>query len=401
LDISLQEFFRKKRKIDPEDMDAVQDWLFRNANKAKELNFATHNGKYTHTGVGKEMSCIAISLKSNCDGYLRTGNCIPRYIQVLLSYDCLGNAAALGVLDFLSLVLSDGTTIFELANQVSPRLQKELELDNESYQVICQQLMEIFPDQTTRETSDLLKQVYFPVGSDYHLLSLLSPSTLMVELRERIRSEFLFSQNTKDGRDARRKGLYQAGYATIYGLTEISYGGANAQNVGKLNAQSGGTTYVLSSQPPALQERNVRFPKHDFFRECLFRNSFEDRFSSLYKIFETDYNNVRIRLARERIYISIIDTIIEVSLSIRKQQPGWSFREYYASLPLYQRIWLDESREPDRKHSDEWFDKVVENCARWVLNFVPQSRKGSGSPLGEEEFVYIKALIMDTKEALE
>lgn len=399
MDQALKDYFSIKRKINPEDMDAVREWILINAPKATMMNLASHNGKYIHPSVGKETSCIAIEKDSGNDGYLKTGNCSCRYIDSIMHLDCVGNAAALGVLGFLSIKLSDGIMIFDLVRKKSLRLQKELGFDDETFKKICDELMTILPNQSTRKTSDLQKQVYFPVEEDYHLLTILSPSVMMVEMKERIRSEYLFSENVQEGKKAKGKGLYHKGYATIFELTGISYGGSKAQNIGNLNVLSSGTTYALSSQPPMLQTKTIRFPRVDFFKECLPRYVFEDRFDALYRIIGTDYNNRRIRLARERLYISIIDSIVEISILIRKQESGWSFREYYHSLPPYQKIWLDQAQKIEQDAKFIWFDNIVDNCVRWIFNFLPQSRKGQSSPLGDEEFSYIKSLVLEVKEA--
>lgn len=92
-------------------------------------------------------------------------------------------------------------------------------------------------------TSSKIKQVYFPVwldDEDYHLLSILTPSGLLFEMRRRI-DDIRFSEQTKTLRDLKRKGEYsEVGFKEIYGLTTIGFGGTKPQNISVLNNQNAG-----------------------------------------------------------------------------------------------------------------------------------------------------------------
>ena len=68
--------------------------------------------------AAKTTSIIADS-EGAADGFLRSGN-------VSVAMDLFGNAAALDVYEFLSLVLSDGKTVLSHLEQDTPTINKQL-----------------------------------------------------------------------------------------------------------------------------------------------------------------------------------------------------------------------------------------------------------------------------------
>lgn len=403
----LENFFdeiRKKKKS-----VSIHDWVKNVSKVANQLLMVTHNGKYTHTGgdiaranVGKEVGCIAIQQENRKDGFLRTGNCEFRYINTPGKLDAFGNAAALPAYKFLSLVLSDGKTVFDHVQERSEKLRSELSLDPQEYDEICNNFLTMQLKDRNMKTSRLIKQIYFSVEKeeDYHLLSLLTSSCIVSEMKMRL--DYLrFSQEIKEGREARMKNEWHEDFAELYDLTEITYGGANPQNVGILNAKCGGTAYLLPSMPPVLEKRNVRLPRTDFFRNCFKKGEFEVLYSKLYGIFEDLRNNIYLRDYRESIFQGIIENIIKKSWEIRNYEPGWSFRDYYKALPMYQKIWLDPAREDDKKENDEWLQNVIIAMTQWICIFSPLPGKQTQQYLGDVEFQYIKSLIENAKEVLQ
>lgn len=399
MDKALYEFFQSK-KMDPENLAEVQQWIVNASNLSIGLNFATHNGKYSHSGVKKEMCCVAIERDYRADGYVRTGNCEPMHIDTLLGMDCVGNAAALGAYGFLSVQLSNGKTVLELLQHKSEVLRNELKLDIEHYINICESFLKIFPEDNSYETSHLLKQVYFPVAEDeYHLLSLVSPSILMVELKKRILERYQNFKEIKAAKEAERKGLHHAGYCELLGLTEMAFGGTKAQNIGVLNLSARGSIWHLDSVPPSLDKQRVRLPKHDFFTECLWKKKFEDRFERIAKLESLSISNIRTKQSREVLLQSIADSIIEAVWSIRGAEVGWSSRDTYQHLPEYQKIWLDNANTDKRKSSTSWSAEVVNTMTRWICRY-EVGYKNVNRPLAtDSDFIDVKHIIEQTREA--
>jgi hypothetical protein len=113
----------------------------------------------------------------------------------------------------------------------------------------------------TSKLAALPTTIYFPVGDDYHLLSLLTPSAIVYKLKQRINENFQpFSERNKQEKEkveraVKDKKELKGDLNSIWNLTAIGYGGTKPQNISVLNNQNGGIAYLLSSMPPILQKR--------------------------------------------------------------------------------------------------------------------------------------------------
>ena len=106
-----------------------------------------------------------------------------------------------------------------------------------------------YSDKAAR-TDYLVKQVYFPTSDGYHLLSVLTPSGLVFELKKRIQ-ELRFSDKNKEARVAKRNQEFHAeGFDEILDLTVFGYGGSKPQTVSVLNSKNRGESYLLPCKPP-------------------------------------------------------------------------------------------------------------------------------------------------------
>lgn len=375
----------------------VREWVSKASKRVGQLKFATHNGKYTHSKVGKEVSCLAIPTDREADGYLRTGNCDTASVDSLEGFDCLGNAAVLDVYKFLSLKLADGETVFAHFERKSDYLRNQLGFGKGEFEVICSDMLSIRPDGKSMETSDLLKQVYFPTEDGYHLLSILTPSVLMTEWKKRIQA-IVFSPAAKEGRAARKSKDVHEGFAELYDLTLMGFGGTKTQNVGVLNSKNRGYTYLLPSIPPSLNRSAVRLPRTDFFVNCLRSIDFAPLFGQIGSVVDTDRNNMHLRNHRDQIFRTIVDKVIQISWAVRASQGGWSQRDYYRNLPNYQKIWLDADHEQERMDSDDWKEEVVDAMSRYIISSLNKEQKDF--MFGDEEFLYVRGLVDAAKEGL-
>ena len=202
-----------KGNITPEDKKIVEkqsleayslhNWLFLAAQRAYQLSASTHPGKFSHPDV-KINPIIAKSGRS-ADGFLRSGN-------VSVIPDVYGNAAALDVYKFLNLRLADGETIMSHLERQSSEIKAQFDLPEAIFNTITAGLFAIKKtEQPIKNTSGKLKQVYFPVDAKtYHLLSILTPSSLVFKLKERINS-LRFSLHARTACDAQKNNQFFAG----------------------------------------------------------------------------------------------------------------------------------------------------------------------------------------------
>lgn len=363
---------------------ALANWLPDAARRAAQLTMVSHPGKFSHPSA-KTSSVIAQSQPAN-DGYLRSGN-------VEYELDVFGNAAAMDVYKFLNLQLDDGKTVLSHLEQDSATIKPFFTLPTANYESLKQGLTSIKQLDGSNKTDHLVKQVYFPVDEAYHLLSLLTPSGLLTQVKNRIDS-LRFSDETKQAKECRKKNEHHAaGYDDIFDLTVTAFGGTQPQNVSVLNSQNAGRAYLLASIPPTLKQRRIRLPTHNFFRNSLYIKPFKDIFQSLDRLIQAGANNVHVREGVRNSLKYIIDQVLQRAFSIRAYEIGWSNTEYFQQLPLAQRIWLDDAYLEQRQNQDDWLDEVVNDFARWILDTHEYLFKETYIKLSDHELREVRSIV--------
>lgn len=342
------------------DKFSLNEWLPDAAKRVTQLAMVSHPSKFSHPSA-KTSSLIAKAKHCN-DGYLRSGN-------VEYSLDVFGNAAAMDVFKFLSLPLTEKMTVLDGFEQDNQELRALITHADLNFEALSSEFLKIKAADHSLKTDHLVKQVYFPINqSEYHLLSILTPSGLITRLKQVI-DAMRFSEETKKSKELRKKNEHdEIGYADIFDLTITAYGGTQPQNVSVLNSQNAGRAYLLSSCPPVLEKRAIRLPKTDFFMQCLYRKNYQDSFIQLHKFIQLDLNNTDIRNAITNIIQFVIDQVLLQALKTRQYAiEGWTNQDYYANLSKMQRIWLDKTYQIEREESSDWRDELSREIARWIL----------------------------------
>lgn len=350
------------------DLFSLASWLPDAAKRAKQLSLTSHPAKFSHPNA-KTTPIIAAAEAEN-DGYLRTGN-------LNKPADVFGNAAAMDVYKFLKLPMQDGRDVLTHLEQKTPEIQKQFSLPTAGYQELEQGLLAIKDSNANEATHARVKQVYFPVEDDYHLLSVLTPSSLMFALKQRI-NQYRFSEEVKTAREAKRNNqYYEDGFAEIYQLSVIGYGGTKPQNISVLNNQNGGTAYLLESLPPIFDKRNTNPPRSNFFSDSLKLKNFKPAFDKLHQHLiklNTDRNNKPLRNKRDWMIKNILYQVADILWQIRYLKAGWSDSDRYANLPQSQKIWLDQYYQNEREQLNDWQDDIKTRLARWLVNAYSRSR---------------------------
>ncbi len=253
-------------------------------------------------------------------------------------------------------------------------------------------------------TSERIKQVYFPVDNNYHLLSILTPSGIIYKLKQKI-NNLRFSEENKILREELKKtnpDEMKGKITDIFGLTSIGYGGTNAQNVSVLNNQNGGVSFLLSSLPPTLEKRQTQPPKTDFFNDCLWSGLFKKDFEQFHKILVLRKNNKEVRDMRDDTVLNSIAKLKRLTDNIREINTGWSDSETYDGLILWQKIWLDDQYAEirnDEKQNQDYLIKVQSYFSNWFIGNYKQSTKDN-KLLGDDDIEQIKKILNEEQELL-
>lgn len=372
---------------------SMQNWLVDAAKRAGQLSITTHPSKFTHPSA-KSTSVIAINKQSN-DGYLRSGN-------VNSPLDVFGNAAAMDVYRFLSLPVRDDKhyTLLDAFEQTDEDLRSAIISLGLDFDALQKDFLKIKTESDVVKTDPLLKQVYFPtLSSDnkYHLLSLLTASGLISEIKQRI-DNFRFSKDAKSSRLAKKSGnADENGHKDLLNLTVIAYGGSHPKNISVLAQENFGKFYLVPCIPPLFEKRTVRLPTRDFFTQSLYLKSEKERFIVLHKWVKQDRNNVDVREKIQKIIGQVIDQILYKSYQLRNSYDrGWSKSEHYQNLPLSQKIWLDDVYLEDRKNTTEWSDEITKQMAKIIIDHYDAIN--DVKILGDPEWKYIAELIKSSIE---
>ncbi len=368
----------EKQKI--EEQFALENWLPNAAKRAGQLTIASHPSKFSHPDA-KTSSIIAKNRKAN-DGYLRSGN-------VEYELDAFGNAASLDVYKFLN--LSNGETILSHLENDSEEIKLAFKISTASYEDLKQGFLAIKQSDKVIKTDRLVKQVYFPVDDSYHLLSILTPSGIVAQLKSRI-DKIRFSDEAKKSKEHRRKNEFcETGFSDLLNLSIIGYGGTKPQNISTLNNKNGGRAYLFSSIPPANEKRNFKLPTSNFFDNLWLKN-FKADFEYLNEIIIDKRNNIKIREYREHLIAdAIIGKILKEAENIRKSaKTGWSQEDRYSKLPLEQKKFLDNFYLEERKKDEQWVEEIAKDIGRWIIFSYESLFKEKAQKLGDEELDYIK-----------
>jgi len=374
------------------EMFSLAVWLPNAAQRAKQLFLVSHPGKFTHPSA--KISSVVAQAMPAADGFLRSGNS-----QTEL--DVFGNAAAMDVYKFLTIALHDGKSILSHLEMETAEIEQQLTIPTAPYHEIAQALLAIKDDgDSSIKTSGKIKQVYFPVEGDYHLLSVLTSSCLIYKLKERINT-MRFSDEAKEAREAKKKN-HEHGevLSEVYGLSVMGFGGTKPQNISVLNSQNYGQAYLLSSTPPVLHDRRIQPPRKNFFSETLWLKAYADDFEKLHQLLIGERNNIHVRHRRDAIIRSIIFQVADRMWMIRHIDAGWSESDNYQNLPRSQSIWLDQQYTEQRDENTEWMDAIKADMTRWFFNSYSKIMGSQKLDMGDDQFPHIRSVIHDCEEAL-
>nr|SAY46188.1 CRISPR-associated protein Csy1 [Serratia marcescens] len=361
----LQQQLAQERR-DLEQRYEVRAWLTDAAARAGQISLVTHAAKYTHSDAKGS------SVYGEAEGderYLSTATLSKPAV------DAVGNAAALDVAKLLQTEHQGDSLLACLQRQDRSALAELAENAEQLEQWVLGFSQALINKQPS--SHKLAKQIYFPVGDGYHLLSPLFSSSLAQALHDRL-LHVRFSDETKEVNQARRAGQWHPQQLTYFPQTAVmNMGGTKPQNISYLNSARGGRVWLLPCTPPEWQslDKPPYGCKSIFDRRgpfsYLVRGIVAQLRHFLLEVQERE-STKEIRRRRQDYIDQIIDMLFNVAADIQREEwRGWS-RNDNCELKPAQQLWLDPFRSMDdelfraEREKDAWQVDIADDFAVWL-----------------------------------
>lgn len=340
------------------------EWIQSNLQNLERCRAVSHIARYTNPDV-------AISIYDNSQpvgqGYLTTADITAEGDLVVK-----GGAAYMAFASFLVGKFSEKATAEEQKEDLAaktawqyfredaPFIRKEIESLGIAYEPLREKVLEIQPQELPRQTDTRLRQVYFPTGEkDYHLLTVISPVSMMFSLTEKIETALHLQRKCRD----KKSEHYGKSHCIFPNITRAAFGGSQPQNLSCRNTSRG--VDVLPSQPPILSGRKIRLPKRNFFSDSLYWRRFSDTLSNLDTLLREQRHNHEARERRENIILDFVECVLYEANRLQNLPAGWS---QDTELSDEQAVWLDAAYGSQRQDDTDWIWPVCLDFARWLVN---------------------------------
>jgi CRISPR-associated protein Csy1 len=385
------ELFKDELTLEGDTLVAVHKKITELSIDSAQGTIISHSAKMTNPAC--KFPRIAVSGTSEPDGFVRTGN-------EVVEFDIHINATKLKVFKFLSLNLNS-VFFLDLIRDANIKVISKVLQASEA--AVCEWVnnFTLAINKQDKRTHFAIKQIYFPVGSDYHQLSVLTPSGLVFCLINKIDNINDRSKEAYIGKNAKKKNLSaESGFSSVLNLTVTRHGGEHPKNISGLNNKYQ-SYYLLPSSPPQLKNRNIHFPHTDFFSQTVNYFQCKNQFYQLHKLYSRDDNNMHIRAERDEYYQSVIDHIIEKMWQVR----SIALEQYNPSvnqLHLSQKTWLceDEASKTLRDTTDEWLDGIVKSVSTFLFYGYEKMLGKKAVKFSDVEHKHIQQLVLLNMEAL-
>jgi len=350
-------------------------WLTLYATKAKDISFATHVGKLTHSS-SKSSSILDVSPQIN-DCYLTTNSLNNPEIDTASS-----NAASLPIADILK-INTNGISVLDCLKNNDKSPFGNLTEDESLVSQWCEQLKQAY-DSTQKKSYFLSKQTYFPIADNqYHLLLPLTSSSLVHELH--FEHKKYFDDKQKIARSQKKSKKYSPVNTCTYpNKAYLHVTGSNHSNASSLNGKRGGRISLLPTMPPQWQSS---FPSYinkiEIFDKRLayeLKTVIDELRKYLLLIKNKELSTTEPK--RNAAVINKLQAIsgrffnYVVSVNNHTDLPNWTCD---SDLPIEQQLLFEPCREDDAaktiKINKQWTNTLSKSYGRWLNNQLKDKNK--------------------------
>jgi len=338
-------------------------WLSEHAIKAKDISFATHVGKLTHSS--SKSSSVYDKTSSINDLYLTTNTLIDFFVDTAVSNAASAPAGEIltikvGTKSLLDFIKNDDSSPFSLLSDNLDEVNFWMTGFKQAY------------DSDRKSSHFLAKQIYYPVNNDYHLLMPLVSSSIAHELFSRFR----FSEDKKLISKQKDVDKYHPDLFIFYpNKATLNVTGSNHSNASSLNGKRLGKLALLSCAPPKWKSKN----KFSLEQVSLFNRSLNyklaDEIKNLQRLLliikskEISPKNPDMHRAITKNINELADAFFDEVLIINSlgYDKGWT---QHSSLDIHQQLILEVDRNDEEavaeKLSKQWLLKLADEFAYWL-----------------------------------
>jgi len=346
----------------------INQWLDDKAKQAGGVVLdVTHISKLTHSSAKGSNIKVNIFESTSDKPILVTTNCASK-LPMDFAY---ATAKYAPVAEFLQLDCDGellGKLICEDQTILKPFAKDETQL------MQWQEQFSLAFNEKRKSTHEFLKQVYFSVDSNYHLLTPLVSSSMAQIIYDRV---WQTRKENMTARKARNKGLFSNQVDVLFHKTAIlKITQTNPQNVSHLNGKRRGQLTLLPAVPPQWKKQ-LKPPtkiKTIFNRELGYQA--KEPLEKLKKLLlAIKFNELSVNLHRKQLISELItetaDVVFDHVAQIHglKQDAGWSLE---SRLPTNQQYWLDPFRNDEdwqiSRADVDWQTDISNDFAKWVNN---------------------------------
>ena len=348
---------------------APETWITWAAENAKNVTFATHVTKLTHSVI--DTPSFFDAFKATKNSHLSTSS-----ITNIVIDGAVKGMQYSPVYQFLGLEFNNKKLVGEFGNLDTDLLKSFAK--NHEQNLDWNQGFSAATSEGKPSAHFLLKQTYFPINKDnprysYHLLCNVVSSSKAQALYEFSR------RNSKDSFKIKNSNKYSdETYFNFPNRASISITASNHGNASQLNNKRGGRLGLFSCQPPVWHSQ-LKAPiyKTNFFYELSRNYEVKENIQYL-SDFLTRFENLqlsikdpkRMRWVGEWIE-NLADEVLVYVKSIQALPAGWSAIEGIKLKPEHQ-ILLDCYRQDEdflaMKNSSDWQAVIIQDFSAWLNN---------------------------------
>lgn len=363
----------------------VKLWLENIIDNISKCTLATHVGKITNPAI-KDINIWSKSSDLSNLGYIITNeDSITDITATSAHYS--------STCKLLYTVLEDGENVLTHILNKCENLKLDFDKIGVDYKkaiINVAELIERSENNNLDYTSSYLKQVFFPLGdNEYHLLSVLPPSSNMFEIKRKIDKMSKISYLARD----KKSQSYGETHSSVKNLTVIKYGGAQPQNISYINSKNSGMAYLLPALPPHIKKSYLTVPKKSFFAECLDYKFCRNSFIQLGKLWMINYNNQNIRSSIKNIIRHIIDRVLIISYEISNKLKVEEIDISKGYLPNEEKVWLKKSY--DEILTDNDLLALSKSFSHWFRMQYLRINKKSNLQFSDNELAIIRNMMLE------